>query len=160
MRVPDKIILPVGSCGILTAIYKAFKELKELKITKTLPQMIGVQASNCSPVVNAWKKNTEIKPVTKARTIASAIMVKAPMNGETAIAAVDESEGEFVKVTDLQMIKAIKKLGKEGVFAEAASAATLAALDKIDYEEDEDIALILTGSGLKDATAIVRNKKK
>ena len=58
------------------------------------------------------------------------------------------------------MIKAIKELGKEGVFAEAASAATLAALDKIDYEEDEDIALIITGSGLKDATAIVRNKKK
>ena len=50
-------------------------------------------------------------------------------------------------------LKAIKKLGKEVVFAEPAYTATYAALDEIDYEEDEKIALMITGSGLKDPEA-------
>ena len=160
LRVPDKIIIPVGSGGVLTAIYKSFKELKELRITKRMPQIIGVQPTGCHPITSAWKSGNEIKPVHKAKTIASAVAVKAPMNGETAIAAVDESDGEFVTISDPQMIKAIKTLGKEGVFAEPAAAMPLAALDKIDYSKDEDIVLIISGSGLKDATAIIRNKKK
>ena len=157
MRVPDKIIVPVGSGGILTAIYKGFKELKQLKVIDRLPVMVGVQARACAPIADAWKTGDEIKPVEKANTIASAIMVKAPMNGETAIASVDESGGEFVKVDDLQMIKAIKDLGKEGVFAEPAAAAPLAALKKIDYAKDDKVALIITGNGLKDAEEVVRN---
>jgi len=156
LKVPDKIIVPVGSGGILTAIYKAFKELKQLKVINKLPEMIGVQARACAPIADAWKTGDEIKPVTKANTIASAIMVKAPMNGETAIASVNESKGEFVKVDDLEMIKAIKELGKEGVFAEPAAAAPLAALKKISYEKDDKVALIITGNGLKDTEAIIK----
>ena len=156
MRVPDKIIVPVGSGGILTAIYKGFRELKQLKVIDKLPMMVGVQARACAPIADAWRTGNEIKPVAKANTIASAIMVKAPMNGETAIASVKESEGEFVKVDDLEMIKAIKELGREGVFAEPAAAAPLAALKKIDYEKDDKVALIITGNGLKDAEEVVK----
>ncbi len=156
LKVPDKIIVPVGSGGVLTAIYKAFKELKQLKIIDKLPEMIGVQARACAPIADAWKTGGEIKPVQKASTIASAIMVKVPMNGETAIASVEESKGEFVKVDDLEMIRAIKELGKEGVFAEPAAAAPLAALKKISYEKDDKVALIITGNGLKDAEAVIK----
>ncbi|NYZ79774.1 threonine synthase [Candidatus Micrarchaeota archaeon] len=154
--VPDKIIVPMGSGGMITAIYKAFLELKKLKRIKTLPQMVGVQATGCSPIATAWEKGSAIVPVHNPKTIASAIMVKVPYNGYTAIDAVNHSKGECVRVNDHQIIQAIKELGREGVFAEPAAAASLAGLKKIDYSKDEKIALIISGSGLKDPTALIR----
>lgn len=154
--VPDKIIVPMGTGGILTAIFKGFKELKSMEKIKELPEMIGVQARNCSPIVDAWEKGTEkIKELKKAKTIASAILIKTPFNGHTAIRAINESGGKAVKVTETQIIKAIKKLGEEGVFAEPASATTLAALGKINYKKNEKIVLIITGHGLKQPEAII-----
>ncbi|MEM0372679.1 MAG: threonine synthase [archaeon] len=154
--VPDKIVVPMGSGGMITAIYKAFLELKALKKTRSLPQMIGVQAAGCSPIVNAWEKGGEIIPVHHPKTIASAIMVKVPYNGYTAIDAVNHSGGECVRVNDHQITQAIKELGREGVFAEPAAAASLAGLKKIDYEKDERVVLIISGSGLKDPTALIK----
>ncbi len=148
--VPDKIIVPMGTGGLITAVFKAFKELKQLKVVKKLPEMIGVQAKACAPIVNAWKQGTYEYSLPKhAKTIASAIFVKTPFNIVTAIDSINESKGEAVTVNDLEMIRGVKELGKEGVFAEPASAATIAALKKIDYSKDEKIVLIITGSGLK-----------
>jgi threonine synthase len=93
------------------------------------------------------------------KTIASAIMVKTPFNGYTALKAIDESGGEAVKVSDVSIIRAIKELGREGVFAEPASAAALAALKHVDYRKDEKIVLIITGSGLKDPSAVMKRGK-
>ena len=124
---------------------------------KKLPQMIGVQAKNCSPIIDAWKEGHEdIEIVKKADTIASAIFVKTPINGHTAIRAINESEGTGIRVTETQIIRAIKKLGKEGVFAEPASATTLAALDKIKYKRKEKVVLIITGHGLKQPEVILK----
>jgi len=86
-------------------------------------------------------------------------MVKVPFNGFSAVEAIKLSRGVGVTVSDDQILEAIKRLGKEGVFAEPASAAAYAALDEIDYEEDEKIALIITGSGLKDPEAALRGKR-
>ncbi len=155
--VPDKMIVPTGSGGLLTAIFKGFEELRLLSITDRSPKMIAVQSENISPIVTAWRERTEVKEPTGGKTIASAIMVKSPFNGISAIKAMDDSGGMGVTVSDHQIHEGIKKLGAEGVFAEPASAAAIAALEKIDHRKDEKIVLIITGSGLKDATAILHD---
>lgn len=157
IKIPDKVIVPMGSGGVLTAIYKGFWELKQARKIKKLPQMIGIQGKDCSPIVDAWKKGTEkVKPVKKAKGIASAILVKTPFNGRTAIRAINQSGGSGEVVTDTQIKKAIKELGKEGIFAEPAAAAPLAALQKIKTKKNEKIVLMITGHGLKEPEVVVR----
>jgi threonine synthase len=158
MNVPDAIVVPTGSGGLLTGIYKGFVELKELGVIDKLPKMVGAQASGCDPVYESWKSEKPLKAPNNCKTIASAIKVMAPYNGYTAISAVKHSGGQFVAVNDHQILTAMKELGKEGVFAEPAASAALAGLHKLDYAKDEKIALIITGSGLKDPTALIRKR--
>ncbi|PHP45537.1 threonine synthase [Methanosarcinales archaeon ex4572_44] len=49
-NVPDRIVLPVGNAGNITAIHKGFKELKKLGLTETVPKMTGIQAEGASPI--------------------------------------------------------------------------------------------------------------
>lgn len=154
--VPDKIIVPMGTGGLITSIYKAFKELKTMKQATSLPEMIGVQPDGCSPIIDAWREGTEkVETLEHAQSIASAVLVKSPFNGVSAIRALNDSGGQGVKVTDKEIIQAIKDLGRDGVFCEPASATTLAGLRKIDFKKDEKIVLVITGHGLKDPTAIL-----
>ncbi|HIE31774.1 MAG TPA: threonine synthase, partial [Methanosarcinales archaeon] len=41
-EVPDRLILPVGNAGNISAIYKGFKELKSCGITDSIPKMTGI----------------------------------------------------------------------------------------------------------------------
>jgi threonine synthase len=157
MGVPDKIVVPTGTGGILTAIFKGFRELLALGVTDRLPQMIAVQAAGVAPIVEAWREGTEpMPPSREATTIASAILVKSPFNGLSAIEAMKRSGGYGVTVTDHQILKAMQALGREGIFAEPAAAAPMAALDQIDRRPDDRTVLIVTGSGLKDPTVMLR----
>jgi threonine synthase len=157
MGVPDKIIVPTGSGGLITAIFKGFVELRDLGVLRTLPQMIAVQSDVVAPIVDAWRTGGDIVIPKEVKTIASAIMVKVPFNGYSAIEAIKKSGGFGVTVTDHQILRAIKDLGREGVFAEPASAAAYAALEEFEYRSDERIALMITGSGLKDPAAVLKN---
>ncbi|MCD4740792.1 threonine synthase [archaeon] len=153
--VPDKIIVPLGTGGLLTAIYKAFKELHSLGEAKTLPKMIGVQPEQCSPIVDAWIDKTDIMPLKEAHTIASAVLIKSPFNGRTAINAINDSHGLGVTVSEAEIVKAMKDLGRDGIFCEPSSATTLAALRKTEFSKDEKIVLVITGHGLKDPQALM-----
>lgn len=154
MGVPDRIVVPTGSGGLVTGIFKGFSELRDLGVVEAVPRMVVVQSSAVAPIVESWRTGCEITVPKEAKTIASAIMVKVPFNGPSAIEAIKLSKGEGVTVTDDQIVEAIETLGKEGVFAEPASAAAFAALDEIEYDNDERITLIITGSGLKDPSAL------
>jgi threonine synthase len=156
MGVPDKVVVPTGTGGLLTSIFKGFEELRSLGVTRKVPQMIAVQSAVVAPIVTAWRDRTDITPPREARTIASAIMVKTPFNGYSAIEAMDRSGGYGVTVTDHQIVQAIRTLGREGIFAEPAAAAAMAALDEVDRRPDDRIALIITGSGLKDPSVVLR----
>jgi threonine synthase len=156
MGVPDKVVVPTGTGGVLTSIFKGFEELRTLGITRKVPQMIAVQSAAIAPIVEAWRDRTEIRAPGEADTIASAILVKTPFNGYSAIDAMDRSGGYGVTVTDHQILEGIRTLGREGIFAEPAAAAPMAALEKIDHRPDDRIALLITGSGLKDPTVVLR----
>lgn len=157
LGVPDKIVVPTGTGGLLTAVFKGFRELRALKLIDRLPQMIAVQSSEVAPIVEAWRENREpIPPPQNVSTIASAILVKSPFNGLSAIDAMRRSGGYGLTVTDHQILQAIKDLGREGVFAEPAAAASMAALDQVDRKADDRVVLMVTGSGLKDPSVVLR----
>jgi len=153
LGVPDMVVVPTGTGGLLTAIHKGFEELRMLGVVDRVPRMVAAQAAAVAPIVTAWRDRTPLQEAAEGETIASAIRVKAPYNGLSAIAAMDRSGGFAVTVTDEQIVQAVRALGREGVFAEPAGGASLAAMEHIDLGRDESAVLVVTGSGLKDPTA-------
>lgn len=156
--VPDYVVLPVGNAGNITAIWKGFKELRDFGITEKVPRMVGVQAEGASPIARAfWKGSDTITPVASPSTIASAIRIGRPASGKKALAALRESEGMVLTVTDDEITAARGMLASmEGIFVEPASAAPVAALREIGgkLEKDAVVVCVCTGNGLKDQETI------
>jgi threonine synthase len=152
---PDYLVLPVGNAGNITAYWKGFREYHAAGRATRLPRMVGAQAEGAAPIVNGH-------PVADPKTVASAIRIGNPASWEGATMARDESGGMIADVTDTEILSAqIRLASSEGLFAEPASAAPLALLfalvreGKID--KDATVVVVLTGSGLKDPDAALKN---
>jgi threonine synthase len=155
-NVPDRLILPVGNAGNISAIFKGFQELKTLGITDAMPKMTGIQAVGAKPIVNAINAGeAEITPEAKPETIASAIRIGNPVNAAKALNAIRSTGGLAESVTDEEITEAQLALARvEGIGVEPASAASIAGLKKLvergAIERDERIVCITTGHLLKD----------
>jgi len=152
---PDYLLLPVGNAGNITAYWKGFREYHAAGRSTRLPRMIGAQAEGAAPIVNGH-------PVAQPKTVASAIRIGNPASWEGATTARDESGGVIAAVTDTEILSAqIRLANSEGLFAEPASAAPLALLFRLVREgkiqKDSITVVVLTGSGLKDPDAALKN---
>ena len=158
---PDRLILPVGNAGNISAIFKGFSELKTLGITKALPKMTGIQAEGAKPIVRAIREGqAEITPEEKPETIASAIRIGNPVNAAKALHAIRSTGGLAESVTDKEITDAQLALARlEGIGVEPASAASIAGLKKLvelgKIERDEKIVCITTGHLLKDPERVI-----
>jgi threonine synthase len=149
--VPDYVVLPVGNAGNISAVWKGFKELRAFGIAKKLPKMVAVQAEGAAPFAEAVSSGQELKPWTEPSTVASAIRIGNPVSWKKARAAVRDSRGTTVTVSDSEILDARRELGEtEGLLVEAASAAPFAALRKLKFPRKATVVCIATGNGLKD----------
>jgi len=153
--VPDYLLLPVGNAGNITAYWKGFREYQKAGHSTRLPRMVGAQAEGAAPIVAGH-------PISNPRTVASAIRIGNPASWEGATSARDESGGLIAAVTDTEILSAqIRLANSEGLFAEPASAAPLALLIRLvmegKIEKDSTTVVVLTGSGLKDPDAALKN---
>jgi threonine synthase len=103
-------------------------------------------------------------PIKDPETIATAIRIGNPASWKQAEAARDESGGIIDMVSDKEILAAYKLLAeKEGVFAEPASAASIAGLLKLVrkryFKKPARIVCILTGHGLKDPDRAIKSVK-
>ena len=161
-QVPDRVILPVGNAGNISAIFKGFKELKELGMIDQVPKMVGVQAEGANPIYRAFKEGKrDIIPEKNPETVATAIRIGNPVNAKKALNAIYESGGLSVSVSDEEIINAQRILAtKEGIGVEPASAASVAGFKKLEemgeIAPDETIVCITTGHLLKDPEAVIR----
>lgn len=149
--VPDYMVLPVGNAGNISAYWKGFKELKASGISRKLPRMVGVQAEGAAPLAEAVTKKAELKPWPEPNTVASAIRIGNPVSWRKAVAAITESGGTALTVSDKEILAARSELAeKEGLLVEAASAAPAAALAKLRFPRKAKVVCVATGNGLKD----------
>ncbi|MBU1598767.1 threonine synthase [bacterium] len=157
-KAPDYHLIPVGNAGNITAYWKGYKEYKEKGRVDNLPKMCGFQAAEAAPIV-------EKRIIKEPKTIATAIKIGNPASWSKAEEALLESSGRIDKVTDEEILAAYKFLaGKEGLFAEPASAASIAGLFKMKaegyFEKGKTIVCILTGHGLKDPELAISQAKQ
>ncbi|MGB4363247.1 MAG: threonine synthase [Methanothermobacter tenebrarum] len=161
-RSPDRIILPVGNAGNISAIWKGINEFYRAGFIDERPMMTGIQAEGASPIVNAFKKGEmEIEAVENPETVATAIRIGAPVSYLKALRAIYESEGLAESVSDEEILEAQKLLArKEGVGVEPASAASIAGLIRLlddgRIDKGEEIVCIATGHLLKDPDTAIR----
>ncbi|MFX1260237.1 MAG: threonine synthase, partial [Promethearchaeota archaeon] len=156
LGVPDWIIIPMGNGGCLVSIWKGFSELQNCGLTKSLPRLVGVQSKICAPIVDAFSKekinNTERKKILKSHALS--IMVKKPLYKKIAIKALKESNGAALAIPENLMLSSVGDLARyEGIFAEPASALTLAAINTLiqhyKMNTEDKVVCLITGSGLK-----------
>jgi threonine synthase len=157
------VFVSVGDGNIISGLHKGFIDLNKLGWLETIPRIFGVQAEGSAAIANAYHSGSEdIIPV-KARTLADSISVDLPRDGVRAIRAARETGGGYIIVSDEEIVYAIAQLGKVGIFAEPAGAASYAGLVKAvksgKIMPDDPIFVINTGSGLKDVRAAMQAVK-
>jgi threonine synthase len=146
-RAPDLHLVPVGNAGNISSHWIGYSEYLADAVIAEPPRLFGFQAAGAAPLVLG-------EPVANPQTIATAIRIGNPASWDLAIAAAKESEGAIVSVTDRQILVAYRRVAHEGLFAEPASAASVAGLLHLDAEgllpAGATIVCVLTGHGLKD----------
>jgi len=147
--IPDYLFIPVGNAGNITAYWKGFVEYHQAGKVSKRPKMMGFQAEGAAPIVRG-------EVIDSPQTIATAIRIGNPASWHKATAARDESGGIIDMVSDDEIMNTYHLLAtKGGIFAEPASAASLAGLLKLKSKgmdfSGKKVTCVLTGNGLKDA---------
>ncbi|NPV06114.1 MAG: threonine synthase [Syntrophaceae bacterium] len=159
--VPDFIAVPTSACGHIRGIFKGYRELLEAGIINRLPRMIVVQAANVNPLVSAIREGRDrVVPVTGKRTVAEAITSGDPPGGDEIVQKARQYGWLAEDVPEEEILDAQRRLAGAGYFVEPAAAAPLAAARKLrasgQIGEEHSVVLMLTGSGLKDMSAVAR----
>ena len=160
--VPDRIVLPVGNAGNISAVYMGLLVLYALVLLVLLPMLSGIQAAGSQPVVKAIEQNLdELVPEPAPETVATAIRIGAPVNAEKALVAIRATGGTAAAVTDDEILRMQQDLARmEGIGVEPASAASVAGIRKLAeqglIDKDERIVCVVTGHLLKDPETVVR----
>ncbi|HTP11377.1 MAG TPA: threonine synthase, partial [Anaerolineae bacterium] len=157
---PDRIFVSVGDGCIIGGLHKGLKDLMALGWINKMPKLMGVQAAGSAALYEAWRTNMsamDMQPI-DAQTIADSISAGLPRDRIKALAAVRETDGAYIKVSDEEILAAIPVLGRSaGVFAEPAGAASYAGLVKAVADglvnPNERIVVLVTGNGLKDVAS-------
>ena len=156
-ELPDRVFVPVGDGCIISGVYKGFEDLLKLGLIDKIPTIVALQSEKSDNIIRNLESDTFIsKP---SNTIADSIAVDIPRNFWMTRKYIKQYEGEWISVTDEEIISASKILSENtGIFAEPAAAASFAGMLKYHSQEkiDENSknVVLLTGSGLKDLNAV------
>src|SRR5215218_8880086 len=131
-RAPDNVIMPVGAGSSLLGCAFGFRELLKAGQIAKLPRLFAAQPLNCSPIDASFKAGVDT-PVAREvnKTIAEGTAIKTPMRLREIIGALRESGGGTVALTEAEIVAALRRLARQGLFAEPTSASAAAALDKL-----------------------------
>jgi threonine synthase len=153
-RAPDAIVVPLGGGTLLLGAHLGFGRLRSAGLIDTVPRLVGVQSSGCAPLARAFRAGEpDAIAVEPAPTIAEGIRIGLPPRSRQILAAIRETSGEILEVTDDEIRTSLRQLLAQGVFVEPTSAAAHAGLAKV-TREHETIVVGLTAHGLKAAGAI------
>lgn len=151
---PSHHFLPVGNAGNITAYWAGYQEYRDAGLSTRLPKMMGYQAAESAPIVVGH-------PIDDPHTVATAIKIGNPASWKGATDARDESNGIIDTVTDAEILVAYRMIASGGVFAEPASAASVAGLLKFaatgGIRPGSVCVCTLTGHGLKDPDTALKN---
>jgi len=162
-NVPDVVIVPTSAGGNIRGIEKGFREFYKSGLIPHMPLIVAAQAEGCAPIVEAYKKNANsIERFPSPHTIAHAIENPFPPSGNQVLRVLSRQKGVAVAVPEKEILQAQRELAGTGLFVQPASAVSLAAIpiliERGIVTSNQQVACILTGSGLKYTAAFEAHK--
>jgi len=155
--VPDWIVAPASSGGMVSALYKGFLEFKALGLVSDIPKIAVVQPEGAQPIVEAFERGEEVvKPMKQeSDTIVRSLGNPYPPSGDRVLKLLREFDGTAIAVPDEETTTAQRDLARmEGICAEPAGAITLAGLRRLlelgKVKRSDKVVLIVSGFGFRD----------
>ena len=156
------IYVPIGGGGLLASIWRGYRRMgmgAGADAGQQIPRLIGVQPVGC-PTLNRALAGT-IEPLDEALTTTISGLQVPVLFDFDATTAITDTGGHVVEVTDEQAWDAQRILARqEGLFVEPAGATALAGvladLEAHRIAADDDVIVILSGAGHKDAVSAAR----
>ena len=150
-NVPDWVSQPTCYANGLQGVWHGFKDFNNAGFTDSLPRMVAAEKSGILADALREGKNYP-RQIEYSKSIA--LSIAGFLSTFQGLNAVRESNGRAMATEDEELLEMQRILGKDGVFAEASSAASLVAIKKLREEgalDRQDVAVgIITGAGLKD----------
>jgi threonine synthase len=150
---PDAVYVPTGGGGLVTAVARGFRQ------AGAATAVIAAQPAGCGPIARCLTGEIAEPVIDRNRSEISALQLPGPPDGEVAIEAVRATGGWGVVASDEEILESQRLLASaEGVFVEPAAGCALAGLrDDLENDRvgaDAVVALVLSGSGLKDLATL------
>ena len=163
-RVPDQLIVPVGSGAMLNAICKGFEELQTVSLLDDVSNMhmIAAQPHGCAPIVDAFKSNSkDVIPVEHPDTVAKSLAIGDPGDGRYVLKRLQQYNGFAEEANNKEILDAIVLLAKtEGIFTEPAGGVSVSVLQKMveqgKIDKNDTVVCYVTGNGLKATESIMQ----
>lgn len=160
-RLPDAVIVPLGSGALLSATQRAQEQLRSWAGAPDPPaRLIGTQPEGCSPIVDAFERgDEEIRPVERSTSIAESLAIGHPASGRSALRAIRTTGGLADRPRRAEVVRGVRELARwEGVYSEPAGGSVVATLRRLREQgalrRSDRVVLYLTGAGWKTPTAV------
>lgn len=155
-RLPDHVIVPVGSGALLTRTATAIRQLVATGLVPDAPcRLSAAQPAGCAPVTDAVQEGWRaVRAVREPATVARSLAIGAPADGDASVAVVRASGGSAASVSDAEVTEACALLARtEGVLVEPAGGVVVATVRALALRgaipAGERVVLYLTGNGHK-----------
>lgn len=149
---PKYCAVPVSNGTLFAGIHRGFVSLYKRGKTSRIPKMIAASSTNKNPIISSFKKGLEtcedLKPEDIKETKYNEPLINwHSFDGEEALFALRESEGEAFHISDKKMKEMTAfLLKKEGMKILPASTAGLIGLleldEKLNFEPDRFVAVL------------------
>jgi threonine synthase len=157
-RLPDHVVIPVGSGALLTRTATAATQLRGTGLVEEGALRIhAAQPSGCAPVSDAVLDGYRpVRPVRDPVTVARSLAIGAPADGDGSVDIIRATGGSAGSVSDDEVLAGCALLAsKEGVLAEPAGGVVVATAKALAargaFADDESVVLYITGNGYKGA---------
>lgn len=171
--VPNWCIVPVGGGGTLAGIWRGFCELRDRGEIAMLPKLAGILPQHYALLREALdgKVTTDLdlrrlahnssRDESTPKTAQAKLAMAFPPDGIEAIAAIRDSGGVFVNVSDDDALTSQLALGStEGIYVEISAAVSVAALKRLrdsnTVKRGETVVALLCGSGFRETGELAR----
>ena len=158
-RLPDHVVVPVGSGALLTRTATAATQLRGTGLAEGALRIHAAQPSGCAPVSDAVLGGYRpVRPVRDPVTVARSLAIGAPADGDGSVEIIRASGGSAGSVSDEEVLEGCALLARtEGVLAEPAGGVVVATAKALArrgaFGDDESVVLYITGNGYKGTLA-------
>lgn len=146
--VPDAVVAPLGHGTLFLGAYRGFRALYEVGWTDAIPRMFGAQAAGLSPIADELHEER-----TGMNNAADGIQIANPVRKEQILDAIEATDGDAIAVDAVETESELESLHQHGFYTEPTSPVAPAALRTYRkrglIDDDDDVVVALSGSGLK-----------